>query len=249
MKNWQRCPYYHKLTYIDNIRLFKGNEYTAFGTALHNVCEKILLEEDMDPPEYFKHVFSNTLKELTKNKVTLKEDLISSMEKQGSELSNLIAPAVKRHFKKYEVFSVEERLQEPIKEIVEKEYDFKGYIDLVLKTEDNKYHVIDWKSCSWGWDSRKKADPMSVYQLIFYKHYFSKKHNIDPENIEVYFGLLKRTAKKNKVEIFKVTSGKKRTDNAIKLLDKALYNINSGNFLKNKLSCKNCEFYKTKHCQ
>ena len=66
LKNWDRCPYYHKLTYIDNRRLFQGNEYTAFGTAVHSVCEKILLEEDMDPPEYFKHMFSKNLNELTK---------------------------------------------------------------------------------------------------------------------------------------------------------------------------------------
>jgi hypothetical protein len=248
LKNWQRCPYYHKLTYIDNLKLFQGNEYTAFGTALHSVCEKILLEEDMDPPEYFKHMFSNNLNELTKKGVELKEDMIIAMEKQGSELSHLIHPAVKKYFKNYEVYSVEERLQEPIKEYVENEYDFKGYIDLVLKTEDGKYHVIDWKTCSWGWDSRKKADPMSVYQLIFYKHYFAKKHDIDPENIEVHFGLLKRTAKKNQVELFRVTSGKKRNENALKLLNKALYNINNKKYLKNKLSCKNCEFYKTEHC-
>ena len=170
------------------------------------------------------------------------------MEKQGSELSHLIHPAVKAYFKNYKVYSVEERLQEPIKEYVENEYDFKGYIDLVLKTEDNKYHIIDWKTCTWGWDSRKKADPMSVYQLIFYKHYFAKKHDIDPENIEVHFGLLKRTAKKNQVELFRVTSGKKRSENAIKLLNKALYNINNKNYLKNRLSCRNCEFYKTEHC-
>ena len=45
----------------------------------------------------------------------------------------------------------------------------------------------------------------------------AKKHNIEPSNIETHFALLKRTAKSNKVEIFRVTSGKKKTENAINL--------------------------------
>ena len=248
LKNWHRCPYYHKITYVDGNKLFKGNEYTAFGTALHSVCEKVLLEETMDPSEYFEHMFSNNLNALDNDNVEVNADLVASMHKQGTELAQLVYPAVKDYFKNYEVVSVEERLQEPIKEYIEKEYDFKGYIDLVLKTDDGKYHIIDWKTCSWGWDSRKRSDPMSVYQLVFYKYYFANKHNIDPENIEVHFGLLKRTVKKDKVEIFKVTSGKKRMDNAIKLLNKALYNITNQNYVKNKLSCRNCEFYKTEYC-
>ena len=97
--------------------------------------------------------------------------------------------ALKDYFGDFEVVSVEEKLFEPIKDFVENEYDFKGFIDLVIKTKDEKYHVIDWKTCSWGWDSRKKSDKMISYQLTFYKYYFALKHNIDPENIETYFGL------------------------------------------------------------
>ena len=89
---------------------------------------------------------------------------------------------------------------------------------------------------------------MVLVYLLFYKHYYCDKHEIDPSSVEVHFGLLKRTAKKNKIELFKVTSGPKRTNNAINFLNKALYNINNKNYIKNKLSCTNCEFYKTKHC-
>ena len=142
-----------------------------------------------------------------------------------------------------------------IEEIYEKLEDtekrYKGYIDLVLKTSDGKYHIIDWKTCSWGWDARRKNEKMVTYQLAFYKHFFSKKHNIDPDNIETHFALLKRTAKSNKVEIFRVTSGNKKIENSLKLLDKAVYNIKHKNFVKNKLSCTakfGCEFYNTKHC-
>ena len=90
---------------------------------------------------------------------------------------------------------------------------------------------------------------MTTYQLTFYKHYFAKKHNIDPKNIETYFALLKRTAKKDHVEIFRVTSGAKKTENALNLLTKALYNIKAKKHIKNRLNCQKCEFYKSAHCK
>ncbi len=170
------------------------------------------------------------------------------MRLQASDLVEYIIPELNKTFKEYEVVSAEEELYETIDNQNKK---YKGYIDLVLKTKDGKYHVIDWKTCSWGWDSRRKVDTITTYQLAFYKHFFSKKHNIDPKNIETHFALLKRTAKKNKVEIFKTSSGQKKIENSLKLLNKAVYNIENGNFLKNKLSCTSgygCEFYNTKHC-
>ena len=158
-----------------------------------------------------------------------------------------------KYFGKYEVVSAEEGIYVPINEYDGANFSFKGYIDLVVKTPDGKYHIIDWKTCSWGWDSKKKADPMINYQLTFYKHYFAIKHGIDPSKIETHFALLKRTAKNNLVEIFRVTSGKKKTSNAIKLLVKALYNITNKKYVKNRLACHgvygSCEFYNTEHCR
>jgi hypothetical protein len=93
---------------------------------------------------------------------------------------------------------------------------------------------------------------MTTYQLTLYKHFFSLKHNIDSNNVETHFALLKRTAKKNNIEIFKVTSGPKKTENALKLLYKSLYNINNKKHIKNRLACHGkfgtCDYYKTKHC-
>ena len=48
LKDWSFCPFYHKLTRIDKIDGFTGNEYTAFGSAIHSVCEKKLLQEEID---------------------------------------------------------------------------------------------------------------------------------------------------------------------------------------------------------
>ena len=39
LKTWAECAWKHKLIYIDRVNKFVGNEYTAFGRALHLLCE------------------------------------------------------------------------------------------------------------------------------------------------------------------------------------------------------------------
>ena len=250
-KNWIQCPFYHKLVNIDKTKLFKGNEYTAFGTAIHDTCEKMLISGsiDVDPSPYFFQRFLTSIEELIVKNVDLDSKLVENLEAQGRSLSPLIMPATKEHFGNYEVIGTEIELYETMEEITSDEnYRFKGYVDAVIKTADGKYHLIDWKTCSWGWDAKKRSDKILSYQLVFYKHFFAKKYNVDPENIETYFALLKRTAKKDNVEFFRVTSGTKKTKNALNLLKKSLHNITKKIHIKNRLSCTRCEFYKTEHC-
>ena len=249
MKIWNECPFKHKLIYIDKIKKFVGNEYTAFGTAIHSLCENIVLEQlqEENYEDYFDVTFLNELESL-KGQVEFRKDLVSDMRHQAYKLSTQIEPALNKCFQNYEVFSVEEKLFEKINDFSLDKYNFKGYIDLVIKTEDGKYHVIDWKSCSWGWDAKKRSDSVISYQLTLYKKYFCQKHDIDPSLVETHFALLKRTAKKDNVEIFRVTSGPRKTQNALNLLIKAVTNISKSNTPKNRLSCQGCEFYKTKNC-
>ena len=138
---------------------------------------------------------------------------------------------------------------ETIDEFDASDRKFKGFIDMVLKTPDGKFHIIDWKTCSWGWNSSKKTDPIVNYQLTFYKNYFSKKHSIEKSKIETYFVLLKRVAKKNSVEVVRITSGPKKTENALKTLQNSVINIDRKNYIKNRLNCKYCKFHKTESCK
>ena len=249
LKDWVTCAHYYKLVQIDKIDGFKGNIHTAFGSAIHDTCEAKLANPDLDEKEHFDLSFLVTLEKLPPEvKSELKVKDMVAMREQGKDIAPLAIPSLKGQFGDYEVVSVEERLYEPIKEFESHDYMFKGFIDLVIKTSDGKYHVIDWKTCSWGWGRDKRQDPMVSYQLTLYKHYFAKKHNIDPKNIETHFALLKRTAKKDKVEFLRITSGTKKTSNALNMLNKALYNINQGRWIKNRTSCNRCKFYKTEHC-
>jgi hypothetical protein len=249
LKTWAECPFRHKLSYIDKIRKFVGNEFTAFGRAIHAVCENVVVteQEELTGKEFFDLSFRKELKAL--NEEDLDKKLVVEMQQQGHIIIPQIEPYLKAHFGSYEVFSVEERLYEEIDFIMPIERIFKGFIDLVIKTEDGKYHVIDWKSCSWGWKAAKKADRLITYQLTLYKKFFCEKHDIDPSMVETHFALLKRTAKEKNVEIFRVTSGERKTKNATKLLSDAVINIKNQNFIKNRNSCNYCEYNNTEFCK
>jgi len=239
---FSECGWRYRLVYKDKIPYYSSNEYTAFGTAIHATCENVLFgNENAKPEEYFVEQFTNERKEVEKPDDVLAEQMLS----QGKTILPQVQGAVKSVFGDYKVFSVEEELLQPIRD----DLDFKGYIDMVLKTPDGKYHILDWKTCSWGWNAQKKSDKLMTYQLTLYKKYFCEKHDIDPSMVETYFGLLKRTPKKNNVEIFRVTSGNKKTENALKSLNNFIYNTDKNMFFKNRLSCKYCSFYKTEHCR
>ena len=247
LKDWVHCPFYHKLTRVDKIDGFTGNEYTAFGSAIHSVCEKKLLQEDFDE-DYFVNELKKNISELDEAH-EINKKLVLDMVGQGNNIIPEIEDALNNYFDNYEVLAVELPLMEDIDG--QDDYKFKGFIDAIVKTEDGKVHIFDWKTCSWGWDAKKRSEPMVTYQLTLYKHYFCQKMDVDPKDVETHFALLKRTASKNRVEFFRVTSGPRKTQNALKLVDKALYNIKNKRYIKNRLSCTGgygCKFYKTEHC-
>ena len=249
-KNWKECPYRHKLIYVDELPYYSSNEFTIFGTAIHEMCEKHIPDpENTNPQEIFEESFLRGVDNLKKEGVSVNENLIKEMFVQSRNICDQIYDSVISHFGEFEVISVEEELMEPITEFDSDGRKFKGFIDMVLKTQDGKYHIIDWKTCSWGWNSQKKTDPIVNYQLTFYKNYFAKKHSIPKEDIETYFVLLKRTAKKDNVEIYRATSGPKKTNNALNVLENTVINIKNKVYIKNRLNCKYCKFYRTESCK
>ncbi len=244
LKDWNFCAWYHKLTRIDGIGGFEGNAYTAFGNAIHEVCEKKLLKEEVNEDDLFIRRFEYFLGKLEEEQ---DQKLVEEMREQGKAILPEIEDALRDYFGEYEVLGSEIPLDEKIED--EEEYIFKGFIDGAIATPDGKVHIFDWKTCSWGWDAKRRNAPMTTYQLTLYKHFFARKMEIDPKNIETHFALLKRTSKKDRVEFFRVTSGPRKTENALKLLKKALHNIKNQRYIKNRLSCRTCVFNKTEHCR
>lgn len=272
-KNWYVCPFYHKLTYIDKLSGFEGNIYTAFGKALHEVCEVSLVKDSLPEQkvldDHFKMAFVRELKSLprTEQLKAVNEFKLPKWKEQGLEIASEIFDALKDKFGKFGddwvVLAAEEQLMEPIREFELEEKNFKGFIDLVVMEKSGKVHLIDWKTSSWGWDARKKSDKVLAYQLVFYKKFWAQKHEGEdccPESldkIEAHFVLFKRTAKiGQKIEFIRVAIGKKRIQNATNELLKALTNIVKENYVKKRTVCVacpdrfgTCDFYRTEHCK
>ncbi len=267
-KNWHICPHYHKLTYIDKVAQFEGNIYTAFGKAIHTVCEFTLTspENYREPGAIEALVKEQFLKELkalpedaqhdAKANFKLKEWLVNGLD-IIPDLYRCLVDKFGKLGEDWEVLKAEEQLYVPITEFTEAEKNFKGFIDLVVYSKkDEKVHLIDWKTCSWGWRREKKSDKIMAYQLVFYKHFYARKYEVDPKDVDCHFVLLKRTAKPGKkAEFVRVTAAKKRTTDALNALTKALHNINKQNYIKNRAACTNCkdrfgtcEFYQTEYC-
>lgn len=247
-KNWSECTWKHKLLYIDKIKLDSGNEYTAFGTAMHDTIEQMLFSNISDYVEQFNIKFTEVLATV---KIVEDTKLATEMRQQAPSILAEVIPSMNKYFEDkggWVAVKAEEELFEAINEIQIKDYSFKGFIDLVIKDGQGNIHIIDWKTCSWGWDAEKKANNLFGRQLVFYKHYYAQKHSINPRTILTHFGLLKRTAKKDKVELFKVTSGEIKTRNSLDALDKALYNITNNKSFKNRLACTYCPFKGTEYC-
>ena len=267
-RNWHICPHYHKLTYIDKVAQFEGNIYTAFGKAIHTVCELTLTspEKYREPGAIEVLVKKQFLKELkalpeaaqhdAKANFKLKEWLVNGLD-IIPDLYRCLTEKFGKLGEDWEVLKAEEQLYVPITEFTEAEKNFKGFIDLVVYSKkDEKVHLIDWKTCSWGWKPQKKSDKILAYQLVFYKHFYARKYEVDPKDVDCHFVLLKRTAKPGKkAEFVRVTAAKKRTTDALNALTKALHNINKQNYIKNRAACTGCkdrfgtcEFYQTEYC-
>jgi hypothetical protein len=140
---------------------------------------------------------------------------------------------------------------------------FKGFIDLVIKTKDKRdntiLYVIDFKTCSWGWDRATREDRWKHYQIFLYKHFLCKKFNIDPKLVRTAFVLLKKRPPKNEppVEFFAVSAGPVSVQRALDTLNSTITEMveksKDNSFEKNRSKCvdrygNRCPFYQTPHC-
>jgi len=199
IKDWKFCAHYHKLTRIDKIKVFEGNVYTAFGKAIHDTCESMLLsrelKKDFDAAPFFKKCLQNEIKQLKENVKPSESDVVD-FEAQGLEIIPHIIPALDEYFGEFNLVSSEEEIHEKLHYETDDNFTFKGYVDCLIKTPDGKFHVIDWKSCSWGWDMRKRTDPMVTYSLHIINTSFQKNAGFQKKISRHILPFLKERAKK-----------------------------------------------------
>ena len=116
IKTWNECTWKHKLDYIEGIKQFKGNEYTAFGKAIHTVGEVLVFNDDEKAEDLFESQFLNELKLLKNddNTIVFDASLVNNMRTQGLKLAPQLIPGLEEHFDSYDVVATEEDLMVPI---------------------------------------------------------------------------------------------------------------------------------------
>lgn len=256
------CGWKHKLKYVEGHEE-PDTEHTTYGRAVHEALQEWLLKNDSVwfdwetrieecqkevEQEFEKIGFNPRTESLNKDWIQPIETILSSIPGWMDET-----------FPDWKPVAAELQLFEPIQGHTNKW--FKGFIDAVIKVPKRPrkgskkpvfgyvYWVLDWKTTSWGWDSKKKQDKFKRMQLALYKHYLSLKLGIPLEDIKCGFVLLKRTAKKNNnLELLEVSVGEKTRLEAVDLVSECVSMISKRFWLKNRNSCRFCEFRGTELC-
>jgi len=86
LKIFTECPYKWKLQYVDGLKGFTGNIYTAFGTAIHSVCEQSALGNL--PDEEFATHFDEVFLEELKRYILLKKTSTSQYKSCNSHVTS-----------------------------------------------------------------------------------------------------------------------------------------------------------------
>lgn len=252
IREWTECPFRHKLKYVEAIDAFVPSPVLDFGTAVHSACEHYLKTRQVDLS-----IVKKALDEAwEKNKdvkgfdAPEKEKLLEVAAVIMSELPTWL----EKTFPGWEFMEAEELLYEQVDP--SSEVKFKGLIDGVLvvpikvrNKEKRIIWIIDWKTSAWGWSPDKRANFMTQSQIILYKHFWAKKHGVDPKDIRCGFVILKKSAKAGAhCELIPVSVGPVTSARSLKIMNNAITGIKKGLALKNRNSCKYCDFHQTTWC-
>ena len=256
---WKECAYKHKLTHIDKIDVFEPSPFLDFGTAVHEGCEslvekktpnrdKLILdirnawqEHGFDDPEW-----------VANQPGWYKYAPVDEWVEWANNMWDDIPAFLDKEFPGWETVKAEEELYEDIEGF---DIKFKGFIDAIIKVPKKKgdgwiYWILDWKTANaYGWKRQKKQDILMTAQLILYKHFWSRKHDIPLNDVRCGFILLKRGGKPgNMCDIVNVSVGPKSLDKGLKMMRSMIKNVQKQFSLKNRNSCTYCPYKDTEHC-
>ena len=259
---WQSCPWKHKLTYIDKVSTFEESPYLDYGTIVHDAVESFLKGSPIDI-----ELAHDKIRAVWKKKGFDSPEFVEKQSKKADSqgwkyrhvsLSGWLESAknsleqlplfLEEEFPGWKPVSAEHYLYEDVDGT--EAGKFKGFIDCVLELPNGRHVVIDWKTAGpRGWHRDKQRDFLVQAQLVLYKHYWMKESGKSSHQIKTAFVLLKRDSKPGKsVSIVNVSAGPKARKKANKMVSGMLRGMNSGFSIKNRMSCKFCEFANTQYC-
>lgn len=254
LRGWVECSWRHKLQHVDKIDLQVPNTNLCFGTATHAVVEHWLNTKTIDLT-----VASKIFDEEFEKHKDVEDFQKNSKEKFLKVIGNIMAelPAfLDETFPGWELVKAEEALYEDLAVFYEKHAGlaFKGYVDIVLKVPGKKegtflYWILDLKTANRPWNADKIKDENNRRQLIFYKKFWATKHNVEMSEIRCGFLTAVKTAKPGKFcALIPISVGDVTVGRALTILNNGLSSIKRGVAIKNRNSCKYCEFKGTPFC-
>ncbi len=264
IRQWKECTWRHKLLYIDKISTYEESPHLHYGTIIHDACEHFLKTKELKLEEtkqrikqsWDEHGFdAEDFIQLQTQRAKLqgwnyKHNKLKDWT-QWAEASLLsLSEFLDETFPEWELVSAEDALYESIENINTK---FKGYIDCIIKVPQKnkyKYWIIDWKTSSGrGWSIDKQRDFLVHAQVVLYKYFWGTKNQIEMKDIQCGFVLLKKVKTVGKsCQLIKVSSGPKTLEKSKKLVRSMIKSVEKKLYLKNRNSCKFCEFKDTSHC-
>lgn len=260
----EQCQHRWKLDYIDGRRSPVYGVYLDFGTAIHETIELFHCKKP-DPiytPDNAIFLFKAKLRYLLdtngKHYREKEQKLLRDFDffKAGEHII--------RHFDECEELRTAEVVfnEYPLYDKIDRSDDininFKGFIDLVIKTKakngDTVLYVCDFKTCSWGWTREKMDDRNKHFQILLYKHFICKKFGLDPKFVRTAFVLLKRSPRKgdSPIAFLPISAGPVAVTRALDELNRDITELDDrlkkGTLKKNRQNCINafgdtCPYY------
>ena len=232
---YDECPHKWKLSKIDKLQVYTPSVHTVFGTAMHEVIQ-----------EWLDVMYNSSVKE--SKEMNLREELKLKMravyEKErkktkeafttADDLNSFFLDGVKilEHLqkKRTQYFSTKNTflagIETDIVQEIRPNVYFKGYIDLVFYNRlADTYTIIDIKTSTRGWGDYEKKNDAKIAQILLYKEFFAKQFNVDVDQINVEYFILRRKINEDlefvpkRVQEWRPASGKVKRGKAVKLLN------------------------------
>lgn len=250
---WKACSWKHNLQHVKKVSLDRPGLQLAFGKAVHSACEHYSRSK-VDPVSKFSEQFKIELDLLTSHP-RFEQDMLTDNDitvhaTNGAEIMSEFPTFLDTQFPGWEFVDAEHALYENITGI--NDIKFKGYVDLVIKAPLKKKMVtwiLDQKTCQWGWPKEKKEDTTVRSQLLLYRNFWALKNSLTQKDIRSGFVLLKKVAKPGKrCELLSISAGPVTIDRAMKDVARMIASVRRGVAIKNRNSCKFCEYHNTEWC-
>ena len=271
---WAVCPHKWKLNYIDELRTFKGNIHTLFGSAMHDVLQTYLTVMYNDTIKMadalplasmllhrMKKYYKEIVEDLHGEEVSSQEEMQEFYEHGLAIIEWFIKKRAMYFSKKgYELVGIEV----PIEYDLPNKIKFVGYIDVLMyDTVREKYKIIDIKTSTMGWNKWAKADKTKTDQLLLYKQFYGKQNDIPLDKIDVEYFIVKRKLydkvdwPQRRVQTFTPANGtpsiNKVTNNIQSFIDECFIDgkYNKEHIYRkeaSKKNCRFCEFNQTEYC-